>query len=137
MRPVTMHELLVAVAVQVFAPGLEVTVYLAIGRPPVSIGAAQETTEAPSTFEVADTSVGAPGRPRGVTAADGSELDPLPTPLNAETSKVYETPLMRPVTVHEVVVVVHDLRPGLAITVYCVIAEPPVLRGAVQEITED
>jgi hypothetical protein len=50
---------------------------------------------------------------------------------------VYETPLVRPDTVQEVVVVVQNFEPGSEYTTYCVIAEPPLLRGAVQETTDD
>lgn len=135
-RPVTVQELLVALAVQVFPSGLEVTVYLVIGRPPVSTGAVQETTETPSAFDVPMTAVGASGGPSGVTAADGSEAAPPPATLEAQTLKVYETPLVSPLTVHDVVVVVQYFQPGLENTAYCVIAEPPLLRGAVQEITD-
>ena len=44
---------------------------------------------------------------------------------------------MSPLTVHDVVVVVQNFEPGLEYTTYCVIAEPPSLRGAVQETTND
>ena len=106
------------------------------GRPPVSAGAAQETTETPSAFDVPMTAVGASGGPSGVTAADGSEAAPPPRTLYAQTVKVYETPLVSPLTVQDVVVVVQDFEPGFEYTVYCVIAEPPLLRGAVQEISD-
>jgi hypothetical protein len=72
-RPVTVQEFLVAIALQALPSGLEVTVYFVIGRPPVSTGAIQETTETPSALDVAATLVGASGGPSGVTAADGSE----------------------------------------------------------------
>jgi hypothetical protein len=76
-----MHELLVPAALQDFPPGLAVTVYLLIALPPVSVGAVQETSDTASAFEVAATSVGAPGSPRGVTAADDSEGAPPPRTL--------------------------------------------------------
>jgi hypothetical protein len=50
---------------------------------------------------------------------------------------VYETPFVSPLTVHDVDVVVQNFEPGFEYTAYCVIAEPPLLRGAVQEITDD
>ena len=50
---------------------------------------------------------------------------------------MYETPLVSPLTVHDVVVVVQNFQPGSEYTAYCVIAEPPLLRGAVQETTDD
>jgi hypothetical protein len=44
---------------------------------------------------------------------------------------------MRPVTVHEVVVVeVHVRPPGVAVTVKPVTALPPLLSGAIQETSE-
>jgi hypothetical protein len=45
------------------------------------------------------TPLGAPAGVAGVTAADGAELGPVPTPLRAATAKVYAVPLVRPVTV--------------------------------------
>jgi len=43
--------------------------------------------------------------------------------------------LVSPVTVHEVVAVVHVNEPGDEVTVYPVIAEPPVEDGAVHDTT--
>ena len=46
-------------------------------------------------------------------------------------------PFVRPVTVQLVVEVVHENEPGDDVTVYPVIAEPPVLDGADHETTTD
>jgi hypothetical protein len=54
------------------------------------------------TPAVAITLVGGNGGPRGVTAADGAEVGPLPTPLVAVTVKVYAVPLLSPLTVVDV-----------------------------------
>ena len=49
------------------------------------------------------------------------------------TVKVYEVPLVRPVTAHDVVAVVHVNEPGDEVTVYPVIVAPPLLAGAVHD----
>jgi len=46
-------------------------------------------------------------------------------------------PFVRPVTVQLVVAVVHENEPGDDVTVYPVIAEPPVLDGVDHETTTD
>jgi hypothetical protein len=86
--------------------------------------------------------VGAPGTPAGVTLAEELENDPVPTTLMAATVKVYASPLVSPVTVQ--VVALLDVEDGhasvvgvevvtfSAVTVYPVIAPPPVFVGAVQ-----
>jgi hypothetical protein len=43
---------------------------------------------------------------------------------------------VRPVTVHDVDAVVHVNEPGVDVTVYPVIAAPPVLAGAIQDTTD-
>ena len=54
--------------------------------------------------------------PEGITGALGLESVLLPRALVAFTTKVYPVPLASPVTVHEVVVLVHD-PPGMPVTV--------------------
>ena len=62
-----------------------------------------------------------------------SEAGPVPCALVAATLKEYVDPPVRPVTVHDVDAEVHAAPPGLAVTVYEVIAEAPVVTGAFQE----
>ncbi len=71
----------------------------------------------------------------GVTDALADDSAELPTTLMAWTVKVYAVPLVRPVTVHGAVVQVPVKLPGVEIAVYPVIADPPVLDGAVK-VTE-
>ena len=71
---------------QVFPPGVLVTVYLVIDVP-LSGGAAQLTfTEAFS--EVTLTPVGLPGTLDGTTEFDGEDVGPVPIPLVALTVNV-------------------------------------------------
>jgi hypothetical protein len=121
--------------VQVLPPGLAVTVYPRIGRPPVAIGAFH-TTNAPLAPEVAVTLVGAPGTAAGVADAEGAEAAPLPAPFVAVTVKVYLMPLVRPLTVHDVVELVQVLPPGLDVTVYSVIELPPSDAGTDHETND-
>ena len=50
----------------------------------------------------------------------------------AFTVKVYAVPLVKPVTTNGLVVPVAVKLPGLEVTVYPVMAEPPLLAGAVK-----
>ena len=71
----------------------------------------------------------------GVTALEAEDVGPDPKAFVANTLNVYEVPLESPVTEHVVTApdgVVHATPPGLAVTVYDVIAELPGLVGAVQ-----
>jgi hypothetical protein len=80
---------------------------------------------------VADVIVGAPGALAGVTELEGDDVGPGPVPLVALTLKVYAVPSVDGVHVVEVdAVAVHDPAPE-GVTVYPVIAEPPVV-GFVQ-----
>lgn len=63
------------------------------------------------------TSVGAPGTVAGTAPADGTDAAPEPRAFAATTVNVYEVPLVRPVTVHEVVEVVHMNESGEDVTV--------------------
>jgi hypothetical protein len=68
--------------------------------------------DADASDGTATTVIGASGTVAGVTAADGKESAPE-VALNAETVKVYEVPLDRPVTVHVTdPVVEHDCPSG-------------------------
>ncbi len=81
-------------------------------------GAVQRTT-ADASAAVATTAVGADGTvgPVGVTAVDAIDDTLLPTALVAMTVNVYGVPFVRPVTVHDRVVVVHARAPGDDVTV--------------------
>ena len=80
-------------------------------------GAVQETTDWPFAFDVAVTDVGAPGAIAGIAAPDATDATPVPAEFVAVTVNVYEVPLARPVTVHEVVEEVHVNDPGEEVTV--------------------
>ena len=82
-----MHEV-VPVVVQVFPPGVDVTAYPVMGRPPVNEGASHDTTDCPLANEVAVTPVGAPGLVGTITALEGREAGPVPCPLVAVTVNV-------------------------------------------------
>ncbi len=84
----------------------------------VALGAVQRTT-ADASAAVATTAVGADGTvgPVGVTAVDAIDDTLLPTALVAMTVNVYGVPFVRPVTVHDRVVVVHARAPGDDVTV--------------------
>ena len=69
-----------------------------IALPPSEAGAVQETV-ACALPAVADTAVGAPGTPNGVTLLEAAEAAPLPAALVAVTVKVTAVPLARPVSV--------------------------------------
>ncbi len=81
-------------------------------------GAVQRTT-ADASAAVAKTPVGADGTsgPVGVTAVDAVDGTLLPTALVAITVNVYGVPFVRPVTVHDRVVVVHVRASGDDVTV--------------------
>jgi hypothetical protein len=77
-----------------------------------------------------------PEEATGVTSALGADAAEIPTALVAVTLNVYAVPLARPVTVAVVApVVVALFPPGLAVTVYPVIGDPPSLAGAAQDTT--
>ena len=68
---------------------------------PLFDGAAHVTT-ACAFPACAETSVGAPGRPKGVTAVAALLSAPSPTAFVAYTLNVYAVPFARPVTVADV-----------------------------------
>jgi hypothetical protein len=130
------HEVAPAV-VHVNPPGLDVTVYPVIVDPPSLPGAVHETSAEPSPA-TADTPVGASGATAGVTGVDADEAGPSPFSLVATTVNVYAVPLVSPDTVHEVAPEVVQVKPpGLDVTVYPVIAEPPSSAGAVHETSAE
>ena len=117
-------------------PVSEVTVYPVTGEPPLFAGAVHETV-AEELFAVALTLVGAPGTVDGVAAFDAADAVPVPMTLVATTVKAYEEPLVKPVTAHEVVPLVVQMKlPGEDVTVYPVMGDPPLEAGAVQETTD-
>jgi hypothetical protein len=134
-RPVTVADNVEPSGVVTVAPpGLAVTVYDVIGEPPLLAGAFQLTVTAPLPA-APTTAVGGPGGPVGVTLADGADAADGPTPLLATTVNVYAVPFVRPLTFADNVVpsgVVAVAPPGLAVTVYDVIGEPPLSAGAAQ-----
>src|SRR5688572_2399712 len=72
----------------------------------------------------------APGPAEGVTAFDAELAGPVPAILVAVTVKVYDTPLVKPITTRGLVAPLDMKPPGDEVTVYDVIAEPPLLAGA-------
>ena len=111
------------------------TLYPVTAAPPLLTGTVQLTT-ARAFPGVADTAVGAPGTVFGVTATLATDTSELPATLAAVTVNVYAVPLVKPVTVTVVPIIVLALNPpGNAVTVYPVIADPPLLTGAVQPTT--
>jgi hypothetical protein len=76
------------VLVQVLPPGLEVTTYLVIRRPPSDAGAVHHTTYEVLVFSVANTPVGAPGGVAGTTAVEGEDARPGPALFSAITVNV-------------------------------------------------
>jgi hypothetical protein len=106
-----------------------------IAEPPLSAGAVHDTTarEFPGVAVTAD---GAPGTVLGVVAALASDSGEVPIALVAFTVNVYAVPLARPVIVAVLTPFVLAVTPpGDAVTVYPVMAEPPLLTGAVHDTT--
>src|SRR6478736_5022407 len=98
----TVPTVLSPVTVATAPPGLAVIVYDVMGEP-LTTGTFHDTW-ADLSPRTATTPVGAVGMPAGVTAADGAEGCEVPIALVALTVKVYEMPLIRPVTVPVVAV---------------------------------
>ena len=92
-----------------------------IEAPPFDTGAVHDTTDEPVAFadetEVAETPDGAPGGPTGTTAIDETDETPEPALFVAVTANVYETPFVKPETVHEVVEEEQVSDPGVDVTV--------------------
>ncbi len=117
-------------------PGLAVTVYAEIVAPPVFAGALHDTTTCVLPLTPL-TPVGASGSVAGVTAADAVEAVLVPALFVAVTVNVYAVPFVRPVTVQDSAPDNHPQvwLPELAVTVYAVIVDPPVLAGALHDTT--
>ena len=104
-----------------------------IALPPLLTGA-EKVTLACALPPVAVTAVGAPGAVAGVTLFDGVDAGLDPAALVATTVKVYAVPLVNPVIacVVDVLPALPSTPPaGFDVTVYPVIALPPLLTGAV------
>jgi hypothetical protein len=86
---------------------------------------------------VANILVGEAGATAGVPGLTGVALTVapalLPTPLVAITVNAYVVPLVSPVMTHGLAEQVADAPPGDAVTVYPVIAVPPLEAGAVHD----
>ena len=73
----------------------------------------------------------------GLTLLEATDAFPVPMPFVAVTVNVYEVPLVSPLTVQASVAGNGDervqvLASGVEVTVYCIIAAPPLPAGAVQ-----
>ena len=95
-KPDIVHVVEVPEATQTKFPGVIVTVEEVIGEPPLN-PAVQVNRNAPSSA-VAIRAVAALGTVLGVTDALTSETAELPAAFIAMTVKVYEKPLVNPVT---------------------------------------
>jgi ABC-type cobalamin transport system permease subunit len=95
------------------------------------LGAVQDTATC-SFPAIPVTPVGAEGTVAGVTEALAPEGTEDPTEFVATTVNVYAWPLVKPRTVAVVPLLVAVNPPGLEVTVYSIMTDPPVL-GAVQE----
>jgi hypothetical protein len=117
--------------VPVILPGFEVTVYPVIADPPLLAGAVNATI-ACALPAVAVPIVGAPGPVEGVTEFEATLAGLIPLAFVAITVKVYAVPLVSPVTIIGLAEPVPVKPPGLEVTVYPVIGNPPT--GAVKVI---
>jgi hypothetical protein len=110
-------------------PGVEVTVYPVIADPPFA--GAVNATEACAFPAVAVPIVGDPGTVEGVTEFEAELGKLLPVAFIAITVNVYAVPLASPVTVIGLAEPFTLILPGFEVAVYPVIADPPLLAGAV------
>ena len=94
-------------------------------------GGKEGVGEGEGDAEVVGVGAGGGAGAEGVTAFEADEDAPVPATFVAATVKVYEVPFVRPLTVHDVDEVEQVAPPGLDVTVYDVIAAPPLLAGAV------
>jgi hypothetical protein len=102
--PLTVHEPEAPVTVQVWEPLAAVVVSVAVtryeaGAPPV-VGGLTVTVAWPGPATALG-ATGAPGGTWGVTGAEGPEEAEVPPALVAVELKVYVSPLVSPLTVHE------------------------------------
>jgi len=100
-----------------------------MAEPPLFRGGVNVITASPLPA-VAVPIIGASGTSEGITVLLGAEALPVPDAFVAVTVKVYEVPFVSHVTVsgEEPPVAVNP--PGLEVTVYEVMALPPLLTGA-------
>ena len=84
--------------------------------PPFEAGAVKLTV-AWAFPPVAVPMVGAPGTVAGITAFEAADAAPVPTELVAVTVKVYDVPLVRPVTVSGLALPVAVFPPGFEVAV--------------------
>jgi len=127
--------------VHVLLSGADVTVYPVTAAPPLLAGAAQVTAALPGlpfVAAVAATDVGAPGTVAGITPTDEVDTLLVPSAFVAVTANVYDVPLVSAATLQvSAPVVPHVFEPGVDVTVYAVIAEPPSLAGATHTTDTD
>ena len=118
------------------SPSDAVTMYPLIGEPRL-FGTDQDTVAEPPAAPT-DTDDTASGKPAGTTATERTDAEEEPEAFEAFTLNRYEVPFTRPVTVHEVSIVVEQLNPpGNEVTTYPAIAAPPLLEGAVHDTTDE
>ena len=105
-----------------------------------------KVTVAVSSPTVAISDVGAPGTVAALTAIEAVDVSEIPIAFVAVTTYLYSLPLVSPLTVQLVagaftvqLLFGESGAPDVssAVTVYEVIAEPPLSAGAVNETTED
>jgi hypothetical protein len=113
-------------------PGDRVTVYPVTGEPPSVAGGNHEMVADPFPA-VAEILPATPGAPIGVTAEVPALEGESPALFVATTVKVYEVPLLSPVQAAVTPVTTHAAPTGDDVTVYDVIAAPPLFTGAVHE----
>jgi hypothetical protein len=121
--------------VPVSPPGVDVTVYPVIAVPPLLAGAVNVTEASKLDPAVAVPIVGAPGTLHVVILLLAELAALVPMAFVAVTVNVYAVPVVRPETVIGEEAPVPVILPGLDVTVYPVIAEPPSLVEAVN-VTE-
>jgi hypothetical protein len=105
-----------------------------IAEPPLLPGAENVIVACPLPA-VAVPMVGVPGVVAGVIELLVAEADPVPISFVAVTVKVYVVPLVRPVMTIGEAPPVAVIPPTLEVTVYEVIAEPPLFTGGVNVTT--
>jgi hypothetical protein len=87
-----------------------------IDAPPFA-GADHDTNAEESNAPVATTAVGASATVDGTIGEESAEAEPVPDIFVAVTVNEYEMPLVRPVTVQDVVAVAQEKEPGVEVTV--------------------
>jgi hypothetical protein len=114
------------------APVFDVTVYPVIAEPPLLTGGVKVTVAWPLPA-TALMLVGDPGALSGVTELLADEGVLVPIAFVAVTVNVYVVPFVRPVTTSGDAPPVAVKPPVFELTVYDVIAEPPLLAGGVND----